>query len=94
MNKLNKRLVSRIVLVIMMISLLAFFTGCTFSSSNINLGVSELGSGLKMVFEAILDGIIALIVGVFNGLWEFIVGIFHIIVGSIAWVYEWIVSLF
>lgn len=94
MNKLNKRTVSRILLLVLMLSVMTFFTACTFSSSNIDLGVSELGSGLKMVFNALVNGIVAVIVGFFEGLWTFIVGLFHIIMGAIAWVWEWIVSLF
>ena len=94
MNKLNKRTVSRVMLLILMLSAVTFFTACTFSSSNINLGVSELGTGLKMVFNALVNGIVAVIVGFFEGLWTFIVGLFHSIMGAIAWLWEFIVSLF
>lgn len=94
MKKLNKRLVSRIALLIMMISVLTFFTGCTFSSSNIDLGISQLGHGARMVFDSIVNGLVMAIVGFFEGIWELIVGFFTLIMGGIAWIVEAIVGLF
>ena len=90
----NKRLVSRILLIIMMVGVLTFFTGCTFSSSNIGLGISQLGNGAKMLFDSIVDGLVMAVVGFFQGIWELIVGLFNLIIGGIAWVVEAIVGLF
>lgn len=94
MRKLNKKLVSRIFLLILMVSVLTFFTGCTFSSSNIDLGVSQLGDAVRMVFDSIVNGLVMAIVGFFQGIWEFFVGIFNVIIGAVAWVVEAIVGLF
>ena len=94
MKKLNKRLVSRIALLIMMLSVLTFFTGCTFSSSNIDLGISQLGAGIRMVFDSIVNGLVMAIVGFFEDIWELIVGFFTLIMGGIAWIVEAIAGLF
>lgn len=94
MKKLNKKLVSRIFLLILMVSVLTFFTGCTFSSSNIDLGVSQLGDAVRMVFDSIVNGLVMAIVGFFQGIWELFVGIFNVIIGAVAWVVEAIVGLF
>lgn len=94
MNKVNKRLISKIVLVILMIAMLTFFTGCAFSSSNMDLGISQLEHGIKMVFDGLVNGILFAIRSIFEGLWEFIVGIFMILIGAIAWVWELIIGLF
>ena len=94
MKKLNKRLISRICLLVLMISVLTFFTGCAFTSSNMNLGVSQLGSGVRMVFDSIVRGLVEVVVGFFEGIWQLIVGLFNIIIGAVAWVVEAIVGLF
>lgn len=94
MKKLNKRLVSRICLLVLMVGILTFFTGCTFSSSNIDLGISQLGHGARMVFDSIVDGLVMAVVGFFEGIWELIVGFFTLIGGAIAWVFEAIAGLF
>ncbi len=94
MKKLNKRLISRICLLVLMISVLTFFTGCAFSSSNINLGVSQLGAGIRMVFDSIVNGLVMAVVGFFEGIWQLIVGLFNLIIGGVAWVVEAIVGLF
>lgn len=94
MNKLNKKLVSRIVLCVMMISLLVFFTGCSFSSSSIDLGINQILGAFKMAFDALVDGIVTGVVGLCTAIWEIIVGLCTIIVGVIAWVWELIVGLF
>lgn len=94
MKKINKRLVSRICLLVLMLSVLTFFTGCSFSSSNIDLGVSQLGTGIRMVFDSIVDGLVMAIVGFFQGIWELLVGFFNLIIGGIAWVVEAIAGLF
>ena len=94
MKKLNKRLVSRIFLLILMVSVLTFFTGCTFSSSNIDLGIDQLGHGVRMVFDSIVDGLVMAIVGFFQGIWELLVGTFNLIIGAVAWVVEAIAGLF
>lgn len=91
---MNKRLITKLSLVLMMIAVLTFFTACTFSSSNIDVGVSQLGGGIRMVFDGLVGGVITLVRGIFEGLWEFIVGLFNIIIGAIAWVWEFIVGLF
>ena len=91
---MNKRLASKIILIVMMIATLTFLTGCTFSSSSIDVGVDMLGHGIRMVFDSLVNGVVAVIVGTFQGIWEFINGIFTIIVGAIAWVVEFIVGLF
>ena len=74
--------------------MLTFFTGCTFSSSNIDLGISQLGHGARMVFDSIVNGLVMAIVGFFEGIWELIVGFFTLIMGGIAWIVEAIVGLF
>lgn len=94
MNKVNRKMIAKIALVIMMIAVLTFFTGCTFSSSNIDLGVSQLGSGIRMVFDGVVNGVVLAVRSLFEGIWEFIVGLFNIIIGAIAWVWEFIVGLF
>ena len=91
---MNKKLVSRICLLIVMLSVLTFFTGCAFSSSNMQLGVSQLGGALRTVFDSLVMGVVDVIVGTFQGIWEFIVGIFNILIGAVAWVLEFIVGLF
>ncbi len=91
---MNKRLISKIVLIAMMLAVVTFFTACTFSSSNMDLGVSQLGSGIRMVFDGLVNGVVTVVVGVFEGLWQFIIGLFNIIIGAIAWVVEFIVGLF
>ena len=91
---MNKRLVSKIVLITMMLAVVTFFTACTFSSSNMGLGVSQLGAGIRMVFDGLVNGVVTVVVGIFEGLWQFIVGLFNIIIGAIAWVVELIVGLF
>lgn len=91
---MNKRLVSRICLLIVMLSVLTFFTGCTFSSSSIQVGIGQLGDSIKMVFDSLVMGIVNAIVGTFQGIWEFFVGLFNIIIGAVAWVVEFIVALF
>ena len=94
MNKLNKKFVSRIVLCVMMISLLAFFTGCSFSSTSIDLGINQILGAFKLAFDSLVDGLVMAIVGLCTGIWEIIVGICTILVGVIAWVWELIVGLF
>lgn len=94
MKKINKKLVSRIFLLILMVSVLTFFTGCTFSSSNIQLGVGQLGIALKMVFDSLVTGLVNVVVGTCQGIWQFIVGLFNILIGALAWVVELIVGLF
>ncbi|MBQ9978697.1 MAG: hypothetical protein IJP20_02765 [Clostridia bacterium] len=91
---MNKRLITKLSLVLMMIAVLTFFTACTFASSNIDLGVAQLGDGIRTVFDSLVNGVVAVVRGVFEGLWEFIVGLFNIIIGAIAWVWEFIVGLF
>lgn len=91
---MNRKLASKIILVVMMISILTFFTGCTFASSNMDTGVSQLGDGIRMVFNGLVDGVVTVVVGIFEGLWIFITGLFNIIIGAIAWVVELIVGLF
>lgn len=91
---MNKRLVSRICLLIVMLSVLTFFTGCAFSSSNIQLGVSQLATSIKMVFDSLVTGLVNVVVGTCQGIWQFVVGIFNILIGAIAWVVEFIAALF
>ena len=91
---MNKKLISRIFLLVVMLSVLTFFTGCTFSSSNIQLGISQLGDSVRMVFDNLVAGLVNVVVGTFHGIWEFSVGLFNIIIGSIAWVVETIAGLF
>ena len=91
---MNKKLVSRILLLVVMISVLTLFTGCAFSSSNIHLGVSQLGGSVRMVFDSLVKGLVDVIVGTFQGIWEFFTGIFNILIGAVAWVVEAIAGLF
>ena len=94
MNKLNKRTISKLVLIIFMISMVTFLTSCTFSSSMLGEGVNELANGFRGLFNAIINGLVAVIIGIGEGLWNLIVGIFYLLVGAIAWLWELIVSLF
>ncbi len=94
MKKLNKRLISRILLLVLMVSVVTFFTGCAFSSSNLDLGVSQLAGGIRMVFDSIVNGLVMAVVGFFEGIWQLIVGLFNLIIGAVAWVVEAIVGLF
>ena len=91
---MNKTLIKKIVLVVMMIAILAFFTGCTISSSNMDLGVAQLGGALRTIFNGIVNGVVTVVVGLFEGIWQFIVGLFNIIIGAGAWLVEFIVGLF
>ena len=91
---MNKTLIKKIVLVVMMIAILAFFTGCTISSSNMDLGVSQLGGALRTIFNGVVNGVVTVVVGLFEGIWQFIVGLFNIIIGAVAWLVEFIVGLF
>ena len=94
MNKLNKKLLKKIVLIAMMITIVTVFTGCTFSSSMLDAGVGEIVTGFKGLFDAIVNGLVAVIVGIGEGIWQLIVGLFYLIVGALAWVWEFIVGLF
>ena len=94
MKRVNNSLVKRLVLVAMMIAILTFFTSCDFTSSNMDLGVSMLGGSVRMIFDSLVNGVLTLVRGVFEGLWTFISGIFHIIYGAVAWVWEFILGLF
>lgn len=94
MKKVNNSLVKRLVLVAMMIAILTFFTSCDFTSSNMDLGVSMLGASIRMIFDGLVNGVMILVRGIFEGLWTFISGIFYIIFGAIAWVWELIIGLF
>ena len=94
MNKLNKKTISKLVLIIFMISMVTFLTSCTFSSSMLGEGVNELANGFRGLFNAIINGLVAVIIGIGEGLWNLIVGIFYLLVGAIAWLWELIVSLF
>ncbi len=94
MNKVNKKLVTKVALVIMMIAVLTFFTGCTFSSSNIDVGVYQLGHAFRIVFDGVVNGVVMVVRGLFEGIWELIMGIFNILIGGVAWVWEFIVGLF
>ena len=94
MNKLNKRTISKLVLIIFMISMVTFLTSCTFSSSMLGEGVNELANGFRGLFNAIINGLVAVIIGIGEGLWNLIVGIFYLLVGALAWVWEFIVGLF
>ena len=91
---MNKKSVSRILLLIMMVAVLTFFTGCSVSSGNMDIGVSQLGDAIRMIFNGLVNGVVMVIVGIFEGLWQFIVGLFNIIIGAVAWVVELIVGLF
>ena len=94
MNKVNKKLDTKIALVIMMIAVLTFFTGCTFSSSNIDVGVYQLGNAFKIVFDGVVNGVVMVVRGLGEGIWELILGLFNILIGAIAWVWEFILGLF
>lgn len=91
---MNKKLVSKILLVIMMVGIVTFFTGCSVTSGNMNVGVSMLGDAVRMIFNGLVNGVVTLVVGVFEGIWQIIVGLFNIIIGAVAWVVELIVGLF
>lgn len=94
MNKVNKRLLTKIAIIVVMIATVTLLTACTFSSSMLNEGVGELGSAVRTLFDAIVNGIVAVIIGIGEGLWKLIVGIFYLLVGALAWLWELIVSLF
>ena len=78
----------------MMIAVLTFFTGCTFSSSNIDVGVYQLGHAFRIVFDSVVNGVVMAVRGLFEGIWELIMGLFNILIGAVAWVWEFIVGLF
>jgi len=94
MNKLNKKLVSKLVLCIMMVSLLVFFTSCSFSSSSIDLGAGQVVDAFRHAFTSLIDGVVMAVVGFGEGIWQLIVGICTVAVGAVAWVWEFIVGLF
>ena len=94
MNKINKKLLTKIALIVLMITAVTVLTGCTFSSSMLDEGVGEITGGFKGLFDAIVGGLVAVIVGIGEGIWDVIVGIFYILVGALAWVWEFIIGLF
>ena len=94
MKNMNKKLLSKILLLIVMVSVLTFLTGCAFSSSSLNSGIDQIARALKMMFDGVVGGLVSLIVGIFEGFWNLLVGIFNVIIGAIAWVVEAIVGLF
>ena len=94
MNKVNKKLLTKIALIVMMITVVTVFTGCTFSSSMLDEGIGTLQTGARGLFDAIVNGVVAVIVGIGEGLWQLIVGVFYLLVGAVAWVYEFIIGLF
>jgi hypothetical protein len=94
MNKLNKKTISKLVLIIFMVTMVTFLTSCTFSSSMLDSGVNEIVGGFKGLFDAIINGLVAVLIGIGEGLWTLIVGIFYLLVGALAWVWEFIVGLF
>ena len=94
MNKLNKKTVSKLLLIIFMGGMVTFLTSCTFSSSMLDSGVNEIVGGFRGLFDAIVNGLVAVVVGIGEGIWSLIVGLFYLIVGALAWIWELIVSLF
>ena len=94
MNKVNRKLVYKIVLIIAMIAVLTFFTGCSFSSDNIALGIAQLGDGIRMAFDGLVNGVVTVVRGIFEGIWTLIEGFFNVIIGGVAWVVETITDLF
>ncbi len=94
MNKLNKRLVSKILLIVMMMATLTFFTACEFSSSGIEAGGNQILGAFEMVFNSLVDGVVTLVMGIFGGIWEIIVGLCTVIVGLVALLWETIMGLF
>lgn len=91
---MNKRLIAKIALIAMMLGVLTLFTACSFSPSNIDLGLSQLLGGIRAVFDGLVSGVVTVVVGIFEGIWIFIQGLFNIIIGAVAWLVEWIVGLF
>lgn len=94
MNKLNKRLITKIAIMVLMIATVTLLTACTFSSSMIDEGVGEIVGGFRGLFDAIVNGLVAVVVGIGEGIWSLIVGLFYVLVGALAWVWEFIVGLF
>lgn len=94
MNKVNKKLLTKIALIVLMITTVTVLTGCTFSSSMLDTGVGEIVGAFKGLFDAIINGLVAVIVGIGESIWNLIVGIFYILVGALAWVWEFIIGLF
>ena len=94
MNKVNKKLLTKVALIVIMITAVTVLTGCTFSSSMIDSGANEIVGGFRGLFDAIVNGLVAVLTGIGEGIWDVIVGLFHIIVGALAWVWEFIIGLF
>ena len=94
MKKLNKKLVSKIVLLAMITSLLVLFTACEFSSSSIDAGLNLSIGAFETTFNGLVNGIVGAVRGLATGIWQLVEGLCTIVVGLIAWVYEAIMGLF
>lgn len=94
MNKLNKGLITKIAIMIVMIATVTLLTACTFSSSMLDAGIAEIVGGFRGLFDAIVNGLVSVVIGLGEGVWSLIVGIFYLLVGALAWVWELIIGLF
>ena len=77
--KINKSLISKILMVTIIISMVVILTGCT-SNENINLGFSTITSGLLLTIVGILSSIFGAIASVFVGIISLISGIVEIVI--------------
>ena len=81
--KINKSLVSKILVAIILLSALTMLTGCT-SNEGVNDGLNSISGGFFISLIGILSSILGAIASVFLGIISLIAGIFQIIGGLIA----------
>ncbi len=91
---MNKKLISKIAILVMMLSVLTLFTACQFSSSSIEVGGNQILGAFETVFNGLVNGVLILVKGIFGGIWEIIEGLCTLVVGLVALLWETIAGLF
>lgn len=91
---MNRKIVSRIVLLVILLSLTLMLASCNFAGSDLSLGLYRLFGGLVLVIVGFISSIFSAIISAILGVVLFIMGIFTTLGGLVGSVLELVVGLF
>jgi hypothetical protein len=91
---MNKKLISRIVLTILLLSVILMLSSCSVLDGELGLGLFQMLGSFIMIVLGIIVSIFSAIISVIMGIILFIVGLFTTIGGLIATVLSLFAGLF